>query len=147
MSRIAPRTVAVTLGGVVLSALMAGSASAAAWGTVTSKYDGKNRSSAYGNFYNERNVYATNKVLSKDLAADGNTIYTEGIWYFTGPNYEGQSHRNTPEHSHSYYVTKYMKNPLVGPADKVRATTAACVQLGFPVADRCSAAAIVTVSY
>jgi hypothetical protein len=83
MTRIAPRAVAIAVGGAILTAVVAGSASAVSWGSVTSSYDGKKRSTAYGNFYNSKNVYAKNKVLSKDLAADGNTIYTEGQWYWS----------------------------------------------------------------
>lgn len=101
---------------------------------------------AYGDFY-ASSSYVTNKVLSKDLAADGNTIYTEGIWYWTGPNYASQGSYNTPEHNRTYYVTNYKSNVLVGPADKVRATTKACVQLGWPVPDKCSVAAYATVTY
>jgi hypothetical protein len=124
---------------------MAGSASAVSWGSVTSSYDGKNRSTAYGNFYNSGNIYAKNKVLSKDLAADGNTIYTEGHWYYND-GVESWPH-NTPEHSHAYYVTNYVQHNLRGSASQVRGGTRACVQLGWPVSDRCSAEALPSFSY
>ncbi|MFF3350739.1 hypothetical protein [Streptomyces sp. NPDC002779] len=147
MNRIAPRAVALAVGGTILTAVLAGSASAVSWGSVTSSYDGKSRSTAYGSFYNSNNVYAKNKVLSKDLAADGNTIYTRGQWYWNEGVTQTGGSMNTPEHNHTYYVTNYVQQPLKGASSSVRGGTSACVQLGWPVPDKCSVEALPSFSY
>jgi len=132
----------------VLAAIFSGSAaSAVSWGSVTSSYDGKSRSTAHGDFYNSGNVYAKNKILSKDLAADGNTIYTEGHWYFNDAAGHEVIGLNTPEHNHTYYVTNYKQTELEAAASSVRGGTRACVQLGWPVPDHCSAQALPSFSY
>ncbi|MFE2326631.1 hypothetical protein ACFXD5_22315 [Streptomyces sp. NPDC059385] len=140
-----PRTTGMAAGGVLLVTVMAGSASAVGWGSVAVSYDGKLRATAHGDFRNDRNINAKNKVMSKDLAADGNTIYTEGNWYFDNGAEVHSFH--TPEHNHTYYVTHHLKFPLDSKAKSVRAATQACVQLGWPVPDTCSPAALATFDY
>ncbi|MEU7562363.1 hypothetical protein [Streptomyces eurythermus] len=145
MVHVAPKIVSVALGGVILSGVLAGSASAVSWGTLTASYDGKSRASAYGTFYNSGNTYAKNKILTKDLAADGNTIYSEMEFHWSSGAYDFGYH--TPEHNHTYYVTNYLQDELQGDSNSVRGNTHVCVQLGFPVADRCSAWAQPSFSY
>ncbi|WP_314244022.1 hypothetical protein [Streptomyces sp. DSM 40907] len=140
-----PRTAALATGGVLLGTVVAGSASAVGWGSVTVSYDGKSRATAYGDFRNDRNIRAKNKVMSKDLAADGNTVYTTGNWYFENG---AEVHAlNTPEHNHTYYVTHYLSHPLEPTAKSVRGGTRACVQLGWPVPDTCSDQALPSFEY
>lgn len=145
MVRIAPKVAAAALGGVILSSVLAGSASAVSWGTLTASYDGKSRAAGYGDFYNSGNVYAKNKVLTKDLAADGNTVYSEMEFHYSSGAYSTGYH--TPEHNHTYYVTNYLQDNLQGDSSSVRGSTHVCVQLGFPVADRCSPWAQPSFSY
>ena len=145
MVRIAPKVSAAVLGGVILSSVVAGSASAVSWGTLTASYDGKSRAAAYGTFYNSNQVYAKNKILTKDLAADGNTVYAEMEFHWSSGAYDTGYH--TPEHNHTYYVTNYLQDNLDGASSSVRGSTEVCVQLGFPVADRCSAWAQPSFSY
>jgi hypothetical protein len=54
---------------------------------------------------------------------------------------------NTPEHNHTYYVTNYVTQQLQGLSSSVRGGTRACVQLGWPVPDKCSAQALPSFSY
>lgn len=143
--RTTPRTAALTAGGVLLVTVTAGTASAVGWGSITVSYDGKPRATAYGDFRNDRHINAKNKVMSKDLAADGNTVYTTGNWYFENG---AEVHQlNTPEHNHTYYVTHYLKHPLEATAKSVRGGTRACVQLGWPVPDTCSAQPLPSFDY
>ncbi|MFJ6936684.1 hypothetical protein [Streptomyces sp. NPDC101132] len=146
MSRTVSRKHLVTaLGGVLLFTAVAESASAVAWGSVTVKYDGKPRAVAHGNFFNDRDTHARNKVMSKDLAPDGNTVYTAGHWYYEGAGEVFPL--NTPEHNHTYYTTHYKTHPLDAKAKSVRGGTRACVQLGWPVPDTCSEEVLPTFSY
>ncbi|GAA5705916.1 hypothetical protein AQJ43_36790 [Streptomyces avermitilis] len=112
---------------------------------MTASYDGKSRASAYGNFYNSAKAYAKNKILTKDLASDGNTIYSQMEFHWSSGAYDFGYH--TPEHNHNYYVTDYLKDDLQGDSSSVAGWTHACVQLGFPVADRCSSWAQPKFSY
>ncbi|MFI8102085.1 hypothetical protein [Streptomyces sp. NPDC086023] len=146
MSRTASRKhLATALGGVLVFTAFAETASAVNWGHVTAMYDGRQRATAYGTFFNDRDVNAKNKVLSKDLAPDGNTVYTAGHWYYEGGGEVFPL--NTPEHNHTYYVAHYRTHPLDPKAKSVRGGTRACVQLGWPVPDTCSAEALPTFSY
>ncbi|MEV5161956.1 hypothetical protein [Streptomyces sp. NPDC053728] len=117
-----------------------------AWGSLTSSYDGKSRSVGYGDYYNSGNTCAKNKVLTKDLSADRKTVYSSTNFQFYGPSSGGTgngwssgAYKSTPEHNHTYYVTNYLSTGLDGQSEKSRGAIQVCVQLGFPVADRCSA--------
>lgn len=154
MFRIAPpRAIAAALGGAILAGVMAGSASAVSWGTLTASYDGKSRASGYGDFYNSGATYAKNKVLTKDLSADGNTVYAATNFLFFGDTSTGgqgwvdNGYASTPEHNHTYYVTNYLSKGLDSNSEKARGDIRVCVQLGFPVSDSCSAHAYPTFSY
>ncbi|MFE9456334.1 hypothetical protein [Streptomyces californicus] len=142
------RTVGAVVGGVLFTALAAGHTQALDWGPLTASYDGTKRSSGYGSFTIAGSTYAQNKVYTKDLAADGNTVYqtTTWQWYEAGGCGPGYS-RSTPEHSRSGYQVNYLRQQLESSSEKVRGSHTVCVQLGFPVADRCSATALTTLSY
>ncbi|MFH9568421.1 hypothetical protein [Streptomyces globisporus] len=142
------RMAAAVVGGVLLTALAAGQAQALNWGTLTSSYDGKKRSSGYGSFTIAGSTYAQNKVYTKDLAADGNTVYQNTSWQWYGNDGWGAGYsKSTPEHNKTSYQLNYLKEELQASSEKVRGSHKMCVQLGFPVADRCSATALTTLSY
>ncbi|MFL3871241.1 hypothetical protein LT966_32250 [Streptomyces griseobrunneus] len=118
------------------------------WGTLTSSYDGKNRSSGYGSFTISGSTYAQNKVYTKDLAADGNTVYQTTSWnWYKESSWGAGTSKSTPEHNKTSYQLNYLKEQLQWTSEKVRGSHKMCVQLGFPVADRCSATAITTLTY
>lgn len=142
------RIAATVVGGVILTALTVGQAQALDWGTLTASYDGKSRASAYGSFTISGSTYAQDKVYTKDLAADGNTVYETTAWYWwDGSTYGAGYTLSTPEHSHTSYQLNYLKKQLEPASEKVRGTHQACVQLGFPVPDSCSGTAITTLTY
>ncbi|MFF2653802.1 hypothetical protein [Streptomyces sp. NPDC058045] len=138
---------ASTIGMIIVCTTLAGSARAGevGWGDVTASYDGKKRSVAQGEFYNKKKVYAENRVRTKDLAPDGNTVYAEMEFHFDG-GLTGIGY-HTPEHNHTYYVQNYLRSELDGASQSVRGSTHACVQMGYPVPDRCSVWAQPSFSY
>ncbi|MFD3796198.1 hypothetical protein [Streptomyces californicus] len=136
------------VGGVLFTALAAGQTEALDWGPLTSSYDGTKRSSGYGSFTISGGTYAQNKVYTKDLAADGNTVYQTTTWQWYEASGWGTGYsRSTPEHSRTSYQVNYLRQQLDSSSEKVRGSHTVCVQLGFPVADRCSATALTTLTY
>jgi hypothetical protein len=132
--------------------LGAGSAAAVAWGPLTSVYKGVVRVSGSGDFYNGGGIQVTTKYVISDRANDGNSVYGKTAYSFYRLCEDGTT-RWCPDKSISTIQisnrtgTLYTSRPLKGDAEKARGQVQVCAQMGWPVPDSCSAAAIVTISY
>ena len=134
---------------VLMVGLLASPALAVGWGPGNAYYNGIRRATGYGDLSNDRNAYAANKITYRDTYADGNTVYATVTWAYYeysqtcgtqgGVCWVYDSVDSTPEIGTAQGTTTvWERDNLHGDADKVRGGSKVCVQLGFPVPDRCS---------
>ena len=126
------------------------------WGPITSYYDGQMRVSASGTASVLPTSQVQNNIVLSDTRQDGNSVYATTYWWFdsyhcdadgncsTTYHQEGSAH--TPEIHDSTGHYTYSRSLDVGAAH-ARVATTACAQMGWPVPDSCSGAAIVTFAY
>ena len=109
-------------------------------------YNGTVRASASGTFYNDANTYAHDAFRLNDPANDSNSVYGRNRTSFNaGAN---SSEKTTGEYSYATTpYTKHFKTSLEGSATKAMAADTVCVQLGWPVPDKCSLTSYVSFNY
>lgn len=128
------------------------------WGPESTYYKGIKRATGEGDFRNDGNVRAHNKITVKDDAGkDGNNVYGVTEFYFLAhgcemdfnPNgsgekcyedYRSAGRKKTEEISDRTRTFDHKWN-LAPNGKRARAETFACVQMGWPVPDGCAAAA------
>jgi hypothetical protein len=137
-------TRSLMLGALVLTiGLMASPALAVAWGPGTGYYNGIPRVTARGDFFNDRNAYAANTITYQDRSNDGNTVHATSGFYFWKPNSVGTTtwvHARTKSTTPIANTTRTetLRQGLDDVADRARAASKGCAQMGFPVPDKCS---------
>ena len=142
--------------------ILAQPAMAIGWGKESTYYNGIKRATGWGDFTNDGNVRALNRITVADEADDGNTVYgvTEFLYHQQGCEWDlsqGSGKDCTNDfHSMGTKKTSEFKNRtktfdhkmnLTPGASRARARTFACVQMGWPVPDGCAPAAYPTFNY
>jgi len=151
------RATYLLLAGIVLVALVACEPSpppgAVHWGPKVSYYDGTLRVSGEGDFYNAQASWATNAATVNDRADDGNSVYSKTNFSFleydsscSCNRYKNASSHSTPEISNRSQ-TDTVRTPLHGNSSTARAEVYVCAQMGWPVPDSCSSAALPSFNY
>lgn len=134
----------------ILIVLLTASASqAVTWGVIRAYYNGVARAEGNGNFFNESYVNARNDFRLNDPSNDGNNAYgfTNFFFYYSG-GWHNEGRRNTGEYTYANTpVTKILRFPLDQIGTAARGSSQVCGQLGFPIPDVCSNAAVPTFSY
>ena len=149
VSTVIARTGAVVVTAAVVVGASAGSASAVAWGILDSYYNGIKRVQAKGDWFKHAGAYARNDIILADPANDGNNVLVNTVfrWWKGGEWVAGGSKSTNEYDFFSTPIATYVQKPLDADASKARGAIKACAQMGWPVPDSCSDAAIVTFSY
>jgi hypothetical protein len=135
---------------VVAGMLAAQPVSAASWGPVSSWYNDIRRSTAEGDTTKEANARVLNTFKITDNRTDGNNVYGKSTVYFRKQNiWVTGSTKSTPEVQDlggraRTYELRWQLDPQ---GDRARTASRACVQLGFPVPDRCSSESLASFGY
>lgn len=131
---------------------------AAAWGPQSTYYKGEKRATGQGDFTNDRNAFAVNRMtVVDDAPRDGNTVYGVTTYFFFYNRCDGDIrtdddcydswHRDPrPDKTDEFHgggpggkAFKHSEE-LDSRASKARIETRACVQMGWPVPDGCAPA-------
>lgn len=149
ISKVAVRAGAIVAVAAMVGGATASSASAVAWGILDSYYNGTKRVQAKGDWIKHAGTYARNDIILADPANDGNNVLvnTSFKWRKDGAWAAGGSLATKEYDFFSTPVATWVQKPLDGEASKARAVIKACAQMGWPVPDSCSDAAVVTFSY
>ncbi len=154
------RTLTVT-GVLAVAFTMASAATAATdtWGPRTSYYKSNVVVEASGSFWSVGNTAKT-KITVKDRKADGNEVFAQTKFYWQkfqgGPGDRqtvwtqwtqktGDAVQNTTVTSS--FSQDYWSYDPNGPAEKMRTASLACADMGWPVPDSCTSAAVYTRDY
>jgi len=130
-------------------------ASAITWGSLTASYDNQPRATAKGNFFNGSNIKAINNVTLNDVNNDRNNIYARTNFLFYGYHdscggdcWYSKTIQSTGEYDYwNTPLTKALATTLESYATTARGDSYVCVQLGWPVPDKCSAHAYPSFTY
>jgi hypothetical protein len=141
--------------------LLAQPAIAIGWGPESTYYKGIKRATGFGDFKNEGNTRAWNKITVTDEDDDGNAVYGVTNFYFrytacetnygTGgtdctEDFRREDRQKTEEFKNDERTFDHRMS-LLPTASRARAETFACVQMGWPVPDGCASAAYPTFDY
>lgn len=124
-------------------------AQAVSWpssGSLSVSYDNVTRGTASGVIFNRNNSHARDHFILGDVSNDGNNVYGKSYIYFNA----GGSSKNFSTGEYSYGDTPVIKNfdlALAPGGTRAYADDKVCVQLGWPVPDRCSQTSYVSFSY
>jgi hypothetical protein len=152
------RKVLAILGLTMVLLLVAEPAMSLAWGPESTWYKGKKRATGHGDFFNDQNVRAINRMtVVDDAPEDGNKVYGYTSWYFyhrkcwagveeCETDFHREGHSSTAEFNGGAKVFD-LKKSLLPTGSKARAQTFACAQMGWPVPDGCAPAAYPTFDY
>jgi hypothetical protein len=146
---------ALAAGAAVVAFGIAAPASAVGWGTLTATYNSQARATGYGNFYNGSNIKAINDYRLNDVANDGNNSYGKTNFLFYGYHsscggdcWYSKKIQSTGEYTYfNTPVTKALYSYLEPQATTARGDSYVCVQLGWPVPDKCSSHAYPSFNY
>jgi len=123
------------------------------WGPKVSYYNNQLRVSGNGRFYNDAASRAANLMSVADENNDGNTVYGVTDFYFwlydSGCNcsqYKETGRQSTNEWENSTH-SQTLKWNLDIASNSVRGASFVCAQMGWPVPNSCSSAALPTFSY
>lgn len=140
------RTLAICTVTSILSFGFAAASQAVNWGTISVSYDGTTRATAYGSFTN-KNPLASNAYTLNDVSRDNNNSYGDVAIYFGPKNNVPNPQFKIPEYDYFQTPVTVTKTRALTGGVPAHAASRVCVQLGWPVPDRCSGWADVSFSY
>lgn len=137
-----------SLASLAIVVVTGGLAQAAGWGPLSASYDGSIRATAVGSTYATA-TQARNDYTLNDPSNDGNNVYgSSQFLFYYGGTFHSAGTVGTGEYDYSDTpLTFQMEKPLQELGTRARTSSKVCVQLGWPVPDRCSATALATFSY
>lgn len=144
----------LTAGATLLTALVLGGCTGnAAWGPLTSSYNGTTRVQGSGLYYPDRGTYAASGMIVRDRANDGNNVYGRtrfAFWQYAGEckchRFVTSRHKSTSEFANETRAETLYES-LTWAGTRSRGQMYVCAQMGFPVPDNCSNSAYVTFDY
>lgn len=145
-SRSSARVIGSLVFGLSLTLIMGASTQAASWGPASASYDGSVRVQAWGYFTNE-NPNAKLTITLSDPSRDGNNAYAWGSIYSGTGLYTRTNEYSTGEYDYFGTPVTFEYTESLGGGRPAHSSAKACVQLGWPVPDRCSAWADATFNY
>lgn len=131
-----------------------GQAVAVNWGPASTYYDGTERATGYGQFYNSRNQRAVTKYVLSDVKKDGMNVYghTDGNiygrqeiddksdgWYSAGSESTAEISNTTR--------TMFTSFDLRPQGKVAQGDIQVCIQVGWPIYDECSVSSIPSFNY
>ena len=139
----------------VWTILPIGQAVAVNWGPASAYYDGTERATGYGQFYNSRNQRAVTKYVLSDVKKDGMNVYghTTGNIYGNregdSSNKEGGYEAGSESTAEISNVTRTMFTSFnLQPQGKAaQGDIQVCIQVGWPIIDECSVSSIPSFNY